>query len=211
MNNIYVFDLDGTLVDSMPYFKKGILSIADEAGINYDDTLIKTLTPLGCLKGAEYYVNVLGVNDTVENIVFKIQSRLIYEYSNNIFTKPGVMEYLKRLYDNGSRLFVLTASPHSIADVCLKHNKIFDLFESVWSVEDFGLSKSAPQIFYDVASLIKCHPCEVNYFDDSLIALENAKKAGFITYGVYDSHSKQEIALMKEKFSNVVISFNEQL
>ena len=53
MSNIYVFDLDGTLVDSMPYFTKGMLSIADGAGIEYDETLIKILTPLGYIKGAE--------------------------------------------------------------------------------------------------------------------------------------------------------------
>ena len=97
MSGIYVFDLDGTLVDSMPYFTKGILSIADEAGLEYDGTLIKILTPLGYIKGAEYYVNELGVKDTVENIVAKIQSRLIYEYSNNIYTKPFVKDYLKLL------------------------------------------------------------------------------------------------------------------
>ena len=84
MADIYVFDLDGTLVDSMPYFTKGMLSIADDAGIEYDESLIKILTPLGYVKGAEYYVNKLGVRDTVDNIVSKIQGRLLYEYSNNI-------------------------------------------------------------------------------------------------------------------------------
>ena len=139
MSEIYVFDLDGTLVDSMPYFTKGILSIADEAGLEYDGTLIRILTPLGYVKGAEYYVNELGVKDTVENIVAKIQSRLIYEYSNNIYTKPFVKDYLKKLSDSGARMFVLTASPHSVTDVCLKHNGVYELFEKVWSVEDFGL------------------------------------------------------------------------
>ena len=73
---IYVFDLDGTLVDSMPYFTRGILSIADDAGIKYGDELIKILTPLGYVKGAEYYIKELGVKDTVENIVGKVRARL---------------------------------------------------------------------------------------------------------------------------------------
>ena len=55
--------------------------------------LVKGLVPV--LQIAEYYVNYLGVRDTVENIVSKIQSRLLYEYSNNIFTKPYVKEYLR--------------------------------------------------------------------------------------------------------------------
>ena len=56
MSGIYVFDLDGTLVDSMPYFTKGILSIADEAGLEYDGTLIKILTPLGWRKNTSLSV-----------------------------------------------------------------------------------------------------------------------------------------------------------
>ena len=94
---ICVFDLDGTLVDSMPYFSKGILSIADDAGIEYGSELIRILTPLGYVGGAEYYVNTLGVKDTVENIVKTIGDRLVYEYSNNVVLKAGVGEYLRRL------------------------------------------------------------------------------------------------------------------
>ena len=209
---IYVFDLDGTLVDSMPYFTKGILSIADEAGLEYDDSLIKILTPLGYTRGAEYYVNVLGVDDTVENIYERIEARLVYEYSNNITTKPGVKEFLEKIYAEGARMFVLTASPHSVTDVCLKRNGVFDLFEKVWSVDDFGLSKSDTPLFWEVARTIGCEREEIHYFDDSLIALENAKKSGYITYGVYDAQSEEELERMKNELSDVlVMSFEELL
>lgn len=212
MAEIYIFDLDGTLVDSMTYFSKGILSIADDAGIKYDGTLIKILTPLGYTKSAEYYVNELGIQDTVENIVKKIGDRLVYEYSNNIVTKRGVKEYLKKLHAAGARLFVLTASPHLVTDVCLKNNGIFDLFEKVWSVEDHGLSKSSPELFFKVAKDIGCRENEIHYFDDSLIALENAKKAGYITYGVYDAQSDTELSRMKDELSDIlVMSFEELL
>ena len=209
---IFVFDLDGTLVDSMPYFTKGMLSIADDAGIKYDENLIKILTPLGYTRGAEYYVDVLGVSGTAEEIYEKIQSRLVYEYSNNIVTKPYVKEYLKSLSERGARMFVLTASPHSVTDICLKKNGVFDLFERVWSVDDFSLSKSDTRIFFEVASTIGCEPQDVHYFDDSLIALENARKAGFITYGVYDAQTAEEISRMKNELSDVlVMSFGDVL
>ena len=100
MNPIYIFDLDGTLVDSMRYFAKGILKIADDAGIVYGEELLKILTPLGYEKSAEYYVNELGVNDTVENIVSRIKQNLVYEYTNNIIAKKGVKDYLQKLFQN---------------------------------------------------------------------------------------------------------------
>lgn len=208
---ICVFDLDGTLVDSMPYFTKGILSIADESGIKYGDDLIKILTPLGYVKGAEYYVNQLGVNDTVENIVAKVRKRLYHEYSNNILLKPYVRQYLEKLEKEGARMFVLTASPHVVTDVCLEHNGVFGMFEKVWSVEDFELSKSDTRIFYKVAEAIGCEPCEVQYFDDSLVALENAKKAGYKTYGVYDAQTADEVERMKNELADTLVMSFEAL
>ncbi len=204
---VAVFDLDGTLVDSMPCFTAGMLSIADEAGISYGPELIKILTPLGYTKSAEYYVNELGVADSVENIIRRIQNKLVYEYTNNIYLKPGVLAYLKKLRDDGTRLFVLTASPHIVTDICLKHNGVFDWFEEVWSVEDFGLSKSDTRIFFEVARRIGCEMGDVHYFDDSLIALKNAQSAGYITYGVYDAQTPDEIETMKTLSDTVVMTF----
>jgi len=204
---IAVFDLDGTLVDSMPYFTRGMLSIADEAGLTYGPELIKILTPLGYTKSAEYYVNEMGVQDTVPNIVKRIEKKLVYEYTNNIYLKPGVLAYLKKLRDEGTRLFVLTASPHSATDACLKHNGVFDWFDAVWSVEDFKLSKSDTRIFCEVAKVIGCEMGDVHYFDDSLIALENAQKAGYITYGVYDAQTEEEVERMKTLSNTVVMTF----
>ena len=206
---VYVFDLDGTLVNSMPRYEAGMLSILDEAGIAYGDDLIKIITPLGYTKTAEYYINELGLDDSVASIVSKMENKLVYEYSNNIFLKQGVNEYVRRLHAEGARLFVLTASPHIVTDVCLKHNGIYDLFETVWSVEDFGLSKSGTELFYEVARRIGCERDEINYFDDSLIALKNAKKSGYITYAVYDRHEPDEIERMKNEYDIFVGSFEE--
>lgn len=208
-SRICVFDLDGTLVDSMPYFSKGILSIADDAGIKYGAELIRILTPLGYVGGAEYYVRELGVKDSVENIVKTIGDRLVYEYSNNVVLKAGVGEYLRRLKEEGARLFVLTASPHLVTDVCLKRNGVFDLFEQVWSVEDFKLTKSDTRLFYRVSEAIGCENGEIHYFDDSLVALSNAKKSGYITYGVYDAQTDEEIAEMKREYDFYVRSFED--
>lgn len=210
MNNIYVFDLDGTLVDSMPKYARGVLSILEEEDISYEDDLIKHLVPMGNPEVAQYYVS-LGVKDTPEHVVSRIESKMIYEYSNNIFTKAGVKEYLEDRKKEGARLFVLTASPHITTDACLKHNGVFEWFERVWSVEDFGLTKSDPRIFYEVAKMVGCEPHEIHYFDDSLIALKYAKAAGFCTYGVYDAQSNKEIEQIKREHNYYVASFEDLL
>lgn len=209
MRKVYVFDLDGTLVDSMPYFTKGILSILDDAGIQYGSEMINVVTPLGYTKSAELYVT-MGVEQTVSEIVSTIEKRLVCEYSENVKLKPGVCDYLKQLYSDGARLFVLTASPHIVTDICLKNNGVFDLFEKVWSVEDFGMSKSELKLFEIVAETIGCEASEVNYFDDNITAVTNSKRSGYITYGVLDSQTDDDIEIIK-KYSDVFIESFEDL
>ncbi len=186
MSKICIFDLDGTLVDSMHYFAGAMMSILDEEGIAHDAETVKTVTPLGYLGTARYYVDVLGVRDSVENLLSRMDRKLFEAYSQKIRLKAGVGDMLRRLRDAGCRLFVLTASPHKMTDACLAANGVLDLFETVWSVDDFGLTKSDTSLFYAVASRLGCSVNDVCYFDDNTIAVTNARRAGYRVFGVRD-------------------------
>lgn len=207
---VYVFDLDGTLVDSMKYFERGMLAVADELGLEYDSETIKIITPLGYRGSAEYYVNTLGAKCSVDDIVKKFERNLYLEYSENIKLKAGVFDYITKLHARGARLFVLTASPHLVTDVCLKRNGVFDLFEEVWSVDDFRLTKSGTTLFFKVCERIGCGASDVHYFDDSLIALKNATLAGYDTYGVYDRQTFDELKSIRLGLAkHLVMTFEE--
>ena len=206
-NKVYIFDLDGTLIDSMPYFGRGILSIADDRGMTYDENLLKILTPLGYVGGAKYLIELFSLKESVEELCEGVQKKLYNDYKNNIPLKPGVREYLEELHSEGARLFVLTASPKIMATASLENNGVAHLFEEIWSVENFGLTKSDTRLFYKVAEVIGCEREEIHYFDDSLIALTNANDSGYITYAVYDAQSEDEIARMKSEYKYTVMSF----
>ena len=208
MGKIYVFDLDGTLIDSMPYFSAAMISVLDDAGIEYDDSIVDIVTPLGYQKSAEYFSS-MGAGDDVSAIVEKIKKRLVYEYSYNIKLKPYVREYLEKLTKEGSRLGVLTASPHLVVDVCLKNNGVYDLFENVWSVDDFKYTKSTPDIFYEMSERIGVSTGEITFFDDNLTALINAKAAGHKVVGVKDIQKSEVIEEIKKNCDVFIESFEE--
>jgi HAD superfamily hydrolase (TIGR01509 family) len=211
MRPIYVFDLDGTLINSMSRYSVGILKVLDDAGIAYDNTLIKIITPLGYTKTAEYFIREYGLQDTVENVVSRIEKNLYTEYAENIELKPTVREYLEKLKSEGAALYVLTASPHLVTDVCLKRNGIYDLFDIVWSMDDFNLTKSDTRVFYKVAELLGCTTGDIHFFDDNVIALENGAKAGCMTYGVYDSQTDEEIEEIRPKLKKFIRSYKEMM
>ena len=211
MKKAYIFDLDGTLVDSMGYYADGMLAILKEDGIAYPEDIINIITPLGTEKTAELFAE-MGIKGTTEEIIARMGKKMVYLYSECIKAKPFVAEYLKRLVNEGKRLFVLTASPHITVDVCLKNNGLYDLFEEIWSTDDFlGLTKSDLKLFFEAAERIGCNMDEVEYFDDNIIALENAAKAGFNTVGVYDEHyevPKEKVKIISGKY---IMSFEEML
>jgi HAD superfamily hydrolase (TIGR01509 family) len=207
----YLFDFDGTLVDSMPTYGALMIRILNEAGIKYPDNIIKIITPLGFIGTAEYFIG-MGMKEERDEIVARMRAYATDAYTNDVPAKEFVIETVKMLKARGDSLNVLTASPHIVTDACLRHNGVqgtFHWFDKVWSVEDFGLSKSDPQIFAKVAETIGCEVGEVHYFDDSLIALRNAKEAGYMTYGVYDAQTPDEVETMKELCDTVVMSFEE--
>ena len=91
MNRICIFDLDGTLIHSMPYYTKALFDILDEEGVSYDpDEMVGIITPRGYTKSAEYFVEELGVKDTVEHLVHRMGQKLEPAYLHEIRLKPFV-------------------------------------------------------------------------------------------------------------------------
>ena len=100
----YLFDFDGTLVDSMPSFISVMLRILDENGIKYGDDIIKIITPLGYLGTAKYFIDKLGLKLREEDIL-KIMNEYAYdEYAYKIPAKENVIETILRLKEQGADL-----------------------------------------------------------------------------------------------------------
>ena len=186
----YLFDFDGTLVDSMPTFISSMLRILDENNIKYGDDIVKTITPLGLGGTADYYIS-LGIKQSREEILSKMLSYMTEAYEKTIEAKPKVIVTLRELYARGDRLHVLTASPHSSLDPCLKRLNIFDLFTNVWSCEDFGTTKANPDIYKMAADRIGAPIYEILFLDDNLDANIAAKRSGIKVCGIFDESSAE--------------------
>lgn len=207
----YLFDFDGTLVDSMPTFVSAMLRILDENGITYDNSVIKTITPLGVAGTAEYYVNTLGVKKSKEEVMHLMKEYMKDAYFNTIPPKKNVIKTLKALKEMGASLNVLTASPHITLDACLKRLDMWDLFDNVWSCDDFCTSKADPEIYVKAAQRIGTTVDKVLFLDDNINADKTAKSAGCMVCGVYDDSSKDAVDQMKKATDYYIYDFLELL
>ena len=206
----YLFDFDGTLVDSMPTFIAVMLRILDENGITYDDSIVKTITPLGYKGTAEHFAT-LGVKISPDEQVRIMNEYARVEYAENIMAKHFVKETLEKLRRSGNSLNILTASLHSMLDVCLKRLGLYSLFDNVWSCDDFGMTKADPEIYRAAAKRLGVETADVIFLDDNIGALKTAKSSGMKIYGVYDPSSddyKEEIKNISDRY---ITEFSELL
>ena len=205
---VYLFDFDGTLVDSMPTYGNMVLSVLNDAGVSYPDDVVKVATPLGYSGMAEYFKS-LGVEGDTDALASDMMRRAAYEYENSILAKDGVAETLAELRRRGASLNVLTASPHTVLDPCLKRIGLYGMFDNVWSCDDFGLSKADPEIYRSVAERLGVSVGEVVFLDDNIGSIRTARVAGMETCGVYDPSSADDATEMMREADGYVYRLGE--
>lgn len=206
----YLFDFDGTLVDSMPAYVSSMLRILDENHISYGSDIIKIITPLGMAGTADYYIG-LGVKMSREALMEKMAEYMLDAYFYHIPAKNNVIPVLKQLKAEGASLNVLTASPHITLDACLKRLNIYDIFDNVWSCDDFATTKADPEIYRMAAQRIGQPVEKILFLDDNLNADKTAKAAGMPVCGVYDESSRDYVDEMKAATDYYIYDFSELL
>ena len=207
---VYLFDFDGTLVDSMPTFTSIMLNILDDNGIEYGDDIMKIITPLGYLGTAEYYLT-LGVPHSVDQLLEIMNRSAVPAYETSVPAKPAVIETLRTLKARGDDLNILTASAHNTLDPCLRRLGIWELFSNIWSCNDFDTTKADPNIYKMAAEKIGRSVQDIIFIDDNINAIKTAKSAGMIAYGIYDVSSADYVEEMKEISDRYLYTIDELL
>lgn len=203
-----IFDFDGVLVDSMNVWAGTYVRLLKAHTGTVPDSMVKDITPRGNTGAAEYCIEH-GLNMTCEQILDYSMKAFEREYITNVKAKEYVGEALRSLKKKGISLHVLTASSHSYVDACLRINGVYELFDNIWSVDDFGLTKAQTEIYAKVAEKLNARLSDCTFFDDNYIALSTAKAAGMHTVGVYDSSSAEFEKDMTALADKYVHSFSE--
>lgn len=187
-----IFDLDGTLLDSM--------FIWDTIGEDYLRTLGKephedlreTFMPLTFEEAAEYYRKHYGVTLSVREIVDGVNAMVEGIYRTKVTLKPGITEYLHWLKENGVRMCVATVTDRYLVEETLERLGIRNYFSEIFTCAEVGFGKDKPVIYRKALEHLGTAKEGTCVFEDALFALKTAKTDGFTTVGVYDSHEKRQ-------------------
>lgn len=187
-----VFDMDGTLVDSMGYWQRMerecLLRRGAKAGPRLE-ALIARLKPMTLLDAARIFIAELGFSGTPDRIVAEMNESMRRHYERDVPLKPGVKEYLCGLVRRGAALCTASATDTPLVELCLRRLGVDREFRFLLSCGEVGASKDRPDVYLEAARRLGSVPAETAVFEDSLSALTTAKNAGFYTVAVYDAAS----------------------
>lgn len=187
-----IFDLDGTLLDSMQVWdgigelllrRRGILPPAD---------LQETLRPMSLSQAAHYLKRRFPLAEEEQQLMEEISSMVAERYFFEVPLKPGVEEYLRLLKERGACLCVVTASEYEHAQRALERLKVDGCFDFIMTCTQTGLSKDSPEIFLQASKKLGACCQQITVYDDALHALQSAAAAGCVTVGVYDPSSERD-------------------
>lgn len=206
-----IFDMDGTLLDSMFLWKDFGKNYLLHIGIRPPENLSEILSTMTLEKAAEYFIEAFGLKSTAEEILDDMKKLVEYKYKYELKLKPYVKEYLQKSKDEGALMCVATASSLNLAMAALERNDILKYFSFVSSCEEVGVGKHKPDIFYYAVEKLKATPSETVVYEDAYFAIKTAKEAGFYTIGVYDEVFEAEREKIEKISDKFIETFRELL
>ena len=204
-----IFDMDGTLIDSMVFWKNLATEYLNSKGVReIPAKILERIKPMTISESATLFQGTFGLTGDIES---EMNAMMDDHYRKDIPLKPGVREYLQRLHARGTRMCVASATAEYLMDVCLTRLGVRDYFEFLLSCETVGAGKRSPIVYHTSAQRLTAMPQKIAVYEDALYAIETAKAAGYYVVGVYDDSAADSWQAVKEMADEIIINWEEAL
>lgn len=196
-----IFDVDGTLLDSMPIWDDAAARWLAKLGVKAAPDLGATLFRMSLDEGASYLKSVYVPDYTEQEIKDGILGVIRDFYVKEVSAKEGADTFLKKMSELGIPMYLATSSNREHVRAALERLGLYSYFEGMITCEEAGAGKRDPRIFKLAAKRLGKVPEDVFVFEDVIHAVRSANKAGFVTVGVYDEASRADNDAMRAESS----------
>lgn len=193
-----IFDVDGTLLDSMSVWEDIGERYLTSQNITAEKNLRAALHTMSLEQGAAWMKEKYQLDKSISQIIEEVLKIVSDFYRFEAPLKPGVKKTLEWFKERNIQMTVATSGNRELTEAALARNGILDYFEQIYTCTETGAGKDEPLIYLKAAESVQAEPNETLVFEDALHAAETAKKAGFVVIGVYDEENRKNISKMKE-------------
>jgi len=205
-----IFDMDGTLIDSMYLWREVDKEFLQKRGFSVPVDLFHHL-PQGnsFIQTAQYFKDRFGLADSPESIMQEWNDMVSWHYENEVKLKPGAKEVLEKLYQKKVPLGLGTSNSYDLAKKVLTRNGVWDYFSAVVTGDMELLGKPYPDIYLECAKQLKIPPEYCLVIEDTLPGIQAAKAAGMKAIAIYDKDSLEFHPQMQVLADAFVHNFKE--
>ena len=190
MIKVAILDLDGTLVDSMPYWRLTPLEFARSKNIEPDDNLSDIFLSMSLFSFSKYYKELHNLSESIDEIMSEIDSIMEGYYLSQVKVKEGIIDLLEMFSKNNVKIAVATQTDKPLTKMVLDKLGLGKYVSFIITSGEVGSGKSDPKIYIECAKHFNAKNAECIVVEDLPYGIESSGSVGFTTIGIYDEPSK---------------------
>lgn len=206
-----IFDLDGTLIDSMWMWKSIDIDYLGRYGIAMPEDLQKQIEGMSFSETAEYFKERFQIPDSLDQIKSDWNRMAWDKYLNEVPLKDGVVEFLEHLKMFGIPMGIATSNSRELVDLIIEKHGIKKYFTTIRTSCEVAKGKPSPDIYLLVAKDLGVHPDRCLVFEDVLQGIMAGKNANMKVCAVYDEYSDLQEKEKRDLADYFVYSMKEVL
>lgn len=187
-----IFDLDGTIVDSMGVWRTVDVTFLGRRGIPLPEGLNKELESMEFMETARHFKRRFELPDTVEEIVAEWMETALDQYLHHVPMKPGLREFLEHLEERGVRAGIASSNHVDLVRAALKGHNLERFFTEIVTCGEVERAKPEPDVYLEAARRLGVPAGKCMVFEDIPVGIQAGKSAGMLTCAIQDDYSQSQ-------------------
>lgn len=181
-----IFDMDGTLLDSMFIWDTAGEQYLRSRGIEPGENVDEILKGMSLYQAARYCQTEFGLTDSTDAIIDGVNDMIQHFYTDEVLPKTGVPQFLAELKKRQVKMCVATATDRYLVEAALTRTGLLSYFGEIFTCGIVGHGKDEPDIYHAAHRFLQTPKPNTWVFEDALYAVRTAKRAGYRVVGVFD-------------------------